>query len=197
MASPIKPAVMPIFVQKALYQLAVQPWQARLGLALMLLSLFAWLLITGPKSAQLVQLNALVQQQKQALLNKPAQAIPANALSEFEQFEVMLPAQSQANTMIAQLLQTAINQNLPIDKVEYNTQAVAQTTLHTLQIKLPTKGHYLQIRQLINQALNAQPSLALSEISINRNDFNDETVEAHLLFTLYLNQDLGSKHATH
>ena len=197
MVSPIKPVVMSLFMQKVIYKLATQPWQARLGLALMLLSLLAWLFFAQPKSAQLAQLITQLQQQKQALLNKPIPATPAIALSELEQFEALLPAPGETNTMIAQLLQLAISQHLPIDKVEYSTHIDTQTKQQTLQIKLPTKGHYLQVRQLINQALNAQPSLALSEVSFNRNDLNDEAVEAHLLFTLYLNQDESNKHAAH
>ncbi|HOY87900.1 MAG TPA: type 4a pilus biogenesis protein PilO [Methylotenera sp.] len=175
-------------LQKATYTLAIQPWQGQFGLALILLSLLFWLFIVMPKSAQLTSLNADIQQQKKLQFTKPNQVNMPSKPSETERLIAMLPDQYQANTITAQVLQTAIQQGLPIDKVEYSLQGASKTKLQTLQIKLPTKGSYVQIRQFINLALNAQPSLALSDVSFNRDDLSVEQVEANMVFTLYLQQ---------
>jgi len=54
------------------------------------------------------------------------------------------------------------------------------------QIKLPLTGSYIQIRRFINQVLNAMPSIALSDISIKREDISSEVIDARIQFTLYL-----------
>ena len=188
MADQINQTAMPVQVQKIIYNLANWHWQEKLALALMLFSVLMWIFVDRPTSARLATLVVDVQLQKQRLLSKPYQMKLPSMRSESEQFTSILPAENQANRCIAELLQLATQQGIPIDKVEYSTQTNAKSKLQTVHIQLPIKDNYVQIRQFINQALITQPSLALSEIRFSRDDLRTEQVEANMAFTLYLQQ---------
>ena len=79
----------------------------------------------------------------------------------------------------------ATDNGLVVNKVEYE-QPLSVSPLIQYQIKLPLSGSYMQIRQFINQVLNTLPSIALSDISLKREDIATDIVDAQIQFTLYL-----------
>lgn len=175
-----------VLLQKIMYTLALRPWQEQFGLGLILLSMLMWFWVDRPATARIVELSAEIQQQR--LIAKPSQVSQPDKLSEHDQLAALLPLANQANALIAEFLHIASQQGLPIDKVEYKAQPAQKGNFQALQILLPTKGQYVQIRQFINALLNVQPSLALNEIRFNRDDLSVEQVEANMVFMLYLQQ---------
>lgn len=167
------------------YKLRQLGWQGMAGILLIVSSLLFFIIVTMPKTQQLQQLQAdLV-----ALKAKPKHAIENG--SKHSQFDVaqsfydVLPEQREANNKIGVILDVATDTGLVIDKVEYE-QPLSSSPLMQYQIKLPLTGSYMQIRRFINQVLNAMPSIALSDLSLKREDISSEVIDARIQFTLYL-----------
>lgn len=170
------------------YQLQQLGWQGQLGASLILASLLFLFLVALPKAQLLQTLQMKHAEQK---LNATHQVNAQAAHTEFnveQQFYVLLPHKSQANSKISTLLQAASASGLTTDKVDY-TQLTLASAIVQYHINLPAQGSYKQIRQFINQALNALPSLALDEVSLRREDVASETLDAQIQFTLYVQND--------
>ena len=96
------------------------------------------------------------------------------------------PPRAEANDHIAKVLEVAKANGLVTNKIEYLPQVLPKVQVVQYQIKVPVLGTYLQIRQFVNQVLNVQPSLALSEITLKREDVNNDAVAANIQFNLNL-----------
>jgi Tfp pilus assembly protein PilO len=167
------------------YKLRQLGWQGWVGLLLILSSLNYLLIVAVPKAHQLKQLQievvVLNVNPKQSVSNLNNHGKPD--VTKF--FYDVLPTQTEANSKISAILRIATDNGLVVNKVEYE-QPLAVSPLIQYQIKLPLTGSYLQIRQFINQVLNTLPSIALSEISLKREDLATDLVDAQIQFTLYL-----------
>jgi len=173
--------------QFTLYKLRRLEWQSKAGLSLMVIGLLLFLTMTLPKIHTLKALKVDMANLK----NTQSSISQENRKPDFditEQFYTLLPVQKDVNVKIAQILQIAADNGLQIEKVEYVSQSTTASALLKYQIKLPLTGTYIQIRQFINQTLNSQPSLALTDVNFRRNDIGADLVESNILFTFYLKQ---------
>jgi Tfp pilus assembly protein PilO len=163
-------------------------WQGLLGLLLIFASLYYWFIVTVPKTRQLQQLQLeftdLRVNPKQNVSDRSN--LEKNDLAKV--FYEALPTQTEVNRQLSAILRIATDNGLVINKVEYE-QPVAVSPLIQYQIKLPLTGSYLQIRQFINQVLNTLPSIALSDISLKREDIAIDSVDTQIQFTLYLQKE--------
>jgi Tfp pilus assembly protein PilO len=163
-------------------------WQGLLGLLLILASLYYWFIVAVPKARQLQQL----QLEFTDLRVHPKQNVSDRSNLEKHDlakvFYDALPTQIEVNRQLSAILRIATDNGLFINKVEYE-QPVAVSPLIQYQIKLPLTGSYLQIRQFINQVLNTLPSIALSDISLKREDIAIDSVDTQIQFTLYLQKE--------
>lgn len=176
-------------IQVTYYKLRRLHWQAQIGLLLIVTGLLLLLTVTSPKAHALKALNADITELKNSHQASTFQENINPEIDIAEQFYALLPAQKEVNIKIAQILQIASDNGLQVKKVEYTTQSTASAALLKYQIKLPLTGTYLQIRQFVTHTLNAQPSLALSDINFKRDDIGADLVKSNILFTLYLKQE--------
>lgn len=160
-------------------------WQGLVGLLLIIASLNYLLIVAAPKAHQLkrlqVELTALKANPKQNVNNRNSHEKSDVAKIFYD----VLPTQTEANSKISAILRVATDNGLVVNKVEYE-QPLTVSPLIQYQIKLPLTGSYLQIRQFINQVLNTLSSIALSDISLKREDVATDSVDAQIQFTLYL-----------
>lgn len=175
-------------IQVLRYKLRQLGWQGLVGLLLIFGSLNYLLIVAAPKAHQLQQL----QMELTALKANPKQNVNNRCIHDKSDvtkiFYDVLPIQSEANSKISAILRVATDNGLVVNKVEYE-QPLAVSPLIQYQIKLPLTGRYLQIRQFINQVLNTLPSIALSDISLKREDIATDSVDAQIQFTLYLQKE--------
>lgn len=176
-------------IQVTYYKLHRLHWQAQTGLSLIVMGLLLLLTVTLPEAHALKALKADITELKSSHQASTFQENIKPEIDITEQFYALLPAQKEVNVKIAQILQTASDSGLKIEKVEYTTQSTASAALLKYQIKLPLTGTYIQIRQFVTRTLNAQPSLALSDINFKRDDIGSDLVESNIQFTLYLKQE--------
>ena len=175
-------------IQMLWYKLRQLGWQGLVGLILIIVSFNYLLIFAVPKAHHLQQLRM----EFAALKANPKENV--NNRNDRQKSDVtkifydVLPTQTEANNKISAILRVATDNGLVVNKVEYE-QPLAVSPLIKYQIKLPLTGSYLQIRQFINQVLNTLPSIALSDISLKREDIATDSVDAQIQFTLYLQEE--------
>jgi hypothetical protein len=95
------------------------------------------------------------------------------------------PSEEQADHISAEILAQADALGMIFERAEFQSIPIEHATLQIQRIKLPLKGDYLQVRQFLNQVLQAYPSLALSQFKLQRSDVMQTAVEAYIEFSLY------------
>lgn len=173
--------------QRAMFALRLLEWQAQLGLVLLITSclLGFWLISEWTKQQDLFALLAHPHVQTQP------QKAPQQAKDVAQQFYQLLPKATEADALSANILRTADGLGLRFERAEFSASQLAGMRLIQHQIKLPVKGSYMQIRQLLNALLNAHPTLALTELQVRRDDVLSDNVQANLVLTLYLRGEVA------
>lgn len=95
------------------------------------------------------------------------------------------PAEEEADRISAEILAQADAMGMLFERAEFQSLAVEHSRLQVQRIKLPVKGDYLQVRQFLQQVLQAYPSLALSQFKLQRSDVMQTGIEAYIEFSLY------------
>lgn len=89
-----------------------------------------------------------------------------------------------------ELLKTVFSEagaaGIALSQGEYTLVPDGDGGFDKLQINLPVKGSYGQIRSFAKSLLHKIPSLSLDEIYFKRENINNTTVEAKLRLTIYL-----------
>jgi Tfp pilus assembly protein PilO len=83
----------------------------------------------------------------------------------------------------------AIKQHLILNRGDYKFSQTKQGQLLRYEIVLPVIGKYTQVHQFVAEVLHALPALALSDLQIKRESSLSPTVEARLVFVLFLKGD--------
>lgn len=96
------------------------------------------------------------------------------------------PSAAEADRISADILSQADAMGMLFERAEFQSLPLAQPSLLIQRIKLPVKGDYLQVRYFLQQVLQRYPSLALSQLKLQRSDVMQTEVEAYIEFHLYL-----------
>ena len=173
---------------KLYYRIRQSGWQGILGLALIAISILLMLFVVMPSinnwDAMMIRFTALEENKA----NGKMQSIPDPQIDIVALLNRQLPQQEEANRKIAQILHAATDAGLVTDKVDYASQPYS-TSLLKYQIRLPTQGSYIQIRQFIQAVLNALPTAALADIQFRREDIGSELIDANIQFNLYVSKN--------
>lgn len=85
--------------------------------------------------------------------------------------------------------EVAIKYRLILNHGDYKLTQTKQGQLSRYEIVFPVVGKYTQIRHFIADVLLKLPALALSDLQIKRENSLSPTVEAKLVFVLFLKSD--------
>lgn len=102
------------------------------------------------------------------------------------EFRTQLTRPMDRGALLKSLFKTASDAGLMLAQADYRLQPDAECDCQLLQISVPVRGTYPQIRTFIDAALAGNPSLSLDEINLHRESVKSTTVEARLRLTLYL-----------
>lgn len=127
--------------------------------------------------------------------SKNATTDPAQELIRFNE---MLADGASLPNYLSLIDQAAVDEQLILNRGDYKLTKIKQgKTLKDQSVRyeiiLPVTGEYAQIRQFIGNVLQQLPSLALSDLQINRESTLKSVVEAKLVFVLFLKDDFWSK----
>jgi hypothetical protein len=131
------------------------------------------------------QLQQALQQLPVPANSTPAPSAAATAKANTALALQQWPSEEQADHISAEILAQADALGMIFERAEFQSIPIEHATLQIQRIKLPLKGDYLQVRQFLNQVLQAYPSLALSQFKLQRSDVMQTAVEAYIEFSLY------------
>ena len=174
-----------------------------LGVVIILASSIFYVVNFLPTSERLLQaqnelLNKMEDTKKNGRENSqkqtPAQAAPAQtSAQEIAEFYKQFPAGASLPIWLRLINTTALKQHLVLNRGDYKLTQTKQGQLQRYEIVLPVSGSYVQIRQFIADVLQQLPALALSDLQLKRDNVMSPTVEARLVFVLFLQSDSWPK----
>ena len=166
-------------------------WAASLGLVLLLAALFYALVAVRAASARAERFAAAATQAnaeiaRAATAASGAPAAPATPAEQIGAFYKEFPKGESVPDWLESLYAIAENEKLSLEVGEYLLTKSAGGKLDHFKITLPVKGSYPQLRKFINAALATVPALALDGIYLKRDKVEEGTVDARIVFLLYL-----------
>lgn len=102
-----------------------------------------------------------------------------------ESFYSFFPTQKNALGWIGKVYEAADQAKLQLVHGEYRRLDDKDKNLSELQIVLPVKGSYSQIRNFIGNALKDIPFISLDEVSFKAAKAQGQLLEARIRFTLF------------
>jgi hypothetical protein len=105
------------------------------------------------------------------------------------EFYKLFPSGATLPSQIELIEKIALKQKIALNRGDYKLTKAKQGQLMCYEITLPLEGSYTQIRQFIVAVLQRIPALALSDMQIKRENVATPTVQARLVFTLFLQGD--------
>lgn len=153
-------------------------WPGIAGIAALLLAVFA--VVLGQRwDAQAAALQA----EAHALRAKARPAVAAAAPVSVQQWQAALPAASERQQRLADLLELSIRLELNGARTEHRL-ATAEG-LERLRVTMPVTGSYAQLRRFIGAALEHDPALSLDAIKLRRVSPLSADVDAELQWSLH------------
>lgn len=144
------------------------------------------IMILYPLLQQRAQAQAQLEQQT-ARVNQPVakslRSTPAEQLIEFYQF---FPSQNSVPQQLDKIYRAAQVHGIQLAQANYAPSTEKRARLLRYQITLPVKGSYVQLRKFVATVLAAVPVASLDNIGFERQKIGDQTIDAKIKLTLYL-----------
>ncbi len=166
------------------FLLARHGWPALVGLVLILSALGGQHWLVAPTLSQVEAARA----QLPALRRQWVQA-PAEVQTDAQRLAAALaalPAPAGALAAVDTLHRRAARHGVVLSHGEYRLLPPGSAPWARYQITLPAQGSYRSLRAWLADAMNAEPALALDELSLRRGTVGDATVEMRVRLTLFL-----------
>ncbi|MBV5297332.1 MAG: hypothetical protein JZU64_04130 [Rhodoferax sp.] len=171
------------------YQMRRLGWPGVCGLVLTLAAVAGAISLQWLTSAridllerQTAQSAARLKQLQQA----PATHQPGTPTMRLLAFYAEFPKGATVPDWLEKIYAIAAEQQLTLDAGEYSLTRASSGRLDQFRIVLPVKASYPQLRKFISAALASAPALALESLTLKRNNVAEGSVEAQIVFLLYL-----------
>lgn len=103
-----------------------------------------------------------------------------------DEFRARLSPLSERGNLLKALFKEAAEAGLTLSQGDYLMQFDADCNCRQLQVTLPVRGTYPQIRAFVDATLETMPALSLDEISFRRDSVKTTVVESRLRLSLFL-----------
>ena len=166
-------------------------WSARLGvagvigIALAVLAPIAIVVDLMSTRAALSFLSA----KTNADLNRSglnALAIEPSTGQSVQQFEAMLPRITDVPGVLLRMREAAILHGVVLEEGQFKLSSESGSPISRYQMLFPAKAHYTQVREFLRDAMQANPTLALEQAALRRDDPNSEVIDTQIQFALYI-----------
>jgi len=118
------------------------------------------------------------------------QVLPSQTTTQdVNEFYKRFPAGASLPKWLSMMDEVAIKQHLILNRGDYKFSQTKEGQLLRYEIVIPVMGKYTQVHQFVAEVLQALPALALSDLQIKRENSLSPTVEARLVFALFLKGD--------
>lgn len=102
------------------------------------------------------------------------------------EFRARLVPLSEKSNLLKALFKEAADAGVTLAQGDYQLLSDTDCNCRQLQVTLPVRGTYLQIRAFVDATLEKIPALSLDEISFRRDSVKIPAVEARLRVSFYL-----------
>jgi hypothetical protein len=146
----------------------------------------------APAQERLVeaQRSAFLLSERKSHVGQPQADIRRTPNQQLAEFYRVFPEERSAPQWLKKLFALADKNGLSLNEGEYKAMRDKVGRLMRLQMVLPVKGEYRQIRRFL-AALPAEiPVIALENVQFSRLNIADPNVEAEIRLALYLEQTL-------
>lgn len=165
------------------------PWWLLLAGALAALLAFTILVMPGMNAELAAKRATLAELQTRAANSRaaPTPAAPPATGSAFHYraFRETLADEEQVLPGIKAVLDSAAAHRLTSTRAEYLRAADANAQAETLQMTLPVKGRYSDVRRWIEDILRRQAYVAVNELAFKREEVAINQVEAKVRLTIW------------
>ena len=103
----------------------------------------------------------------------------------YDAFFAVVPDEDQTSRVVEAVFASAARNGLVLAQADYKRGTDREGGLTTLEMRLPVKGRYPDLRRFVDDTLGAMPGVALKEATFRRDVIDAETVEAQLRFVLF------------
>lgn len=165
-------------------------WPGALGIGVLLATaaLFVWVVLPAQLQVEALREHTAALRAGAAQgggLRVAAQPSPAEQLAAFY---AAFPEEPSSPHWIGKIAATAKRSGLSLDQGEYRLSRDTVGKLARLQITLPVRGDYGQIRRFLASASADIPTAALEQVQFERQKVGDTEVDAKIRLVLYLEQ---------
>jgi len=116
---------------------------------------------------------------------EPSQETPAEQLAAFF---ARFPESNSAPEWLGKIVEAARRENLSLEQGEYKPTRERTGDLTRYQIVLPVRGDYVRLRRFLAGVLHDVPYAALDNVTFERQKVSDESIEAKIRLSLYMEQ---------
>lgn len=109
--------------------------------------------------------------------------------SPVSKFYKQLPDSRQINTILAFIFKLAAEKKLTIDTINYQLEEQAEVSFSIYKIQAPVAGTYLDLMKFVQRVLDIYPSIALTNLSMSRENSQSNLVDAEIELSVYLKKD--------
>lgn len=135
-----------------------------------------------------VRLSAVSLQERIARAGRQLATGERPATEQLDAFYRAFPDERSSPDWIGRIAATARSCGLSLDQGEYKPSRDKVGKLIRLQLTLPVKGEYRQIRQFLASTSAKVPIVSLEQVQFERQKVGDPLVDAKIRLVLYLEQ---------
>jgi hypothetical protein len=159
-----------------------------LGLLLMVAAGVAWYGLVRVGERDLVTARQRIVAVQQQVANNSRLPV-SSSLNQEEQLRLFYKSFGRADSVpdtLQRIYKAAQKQDLMLETGEYTQVASPGERLARYRVGLPVKGTFKQILGFMDRVLQDNPTVALENAAFKRDVVDDATVEAKLVFTVYV-----------
>lgn len=126
---------------------------------------------------------------------RPAALPAATSALHYQAFRETLADDAQVLPSIKAVLDSAESHHLVSTRAEYVRAADANAQAETLQMTVPVRGRYSDVRRWVEEILATQAFVAVNEFGFKREDIGVNEIEAKVRLTIWHHPARPGEHA--
>jgi Tfp pilus assembly protein PilO len=166
------------------------PGMTGIGVWVMAATLYFSVVLPAEQRLEEARLNAASLHERIARAGRQLAAGERPAAEQLAEFYRAFPDERSSPDWIGRIAATAQSCGLSLDQGEYKPDRETVGRLTRLQMTLPVRGEYRQIRQFLASAGVKVPIASLEQVQFERQKVGDPLVDAKIRLVLYLEQPL-------
>jgi Tfp pilus assembly protein PilO len=172
-----------------IYRLSRLGWPGWCGVVMAIAAMLAVVTVIMPGYAEIASGDeqlAVATREAERVRNQSSDVASYSPAEQLALFYQGFPAEDTIPAWLEKIYASASADGIKLETGEYALQRAQVGRLNQYRITFPIKGSYPQIRKFMSDVLASAPAIALDSIQMRRENVGEGTVEARLVFLLYL-----------